>query len=145
MNRFPKPRRTRRGFTLIELLLVLVILAVLAAVVIPKMTGRVEDSKKSATMATISNLKSALEAFEIDNGHYPSSQEGLDALVNKPASAGENWTHKYIDEVPRDGWNQEFTYLGPDSAPPGMDFDIISNGGDLQYGTTDDINTQQRK
>ena len=133
-----KRRSTNRAFTLIELLLVLVILAVLAAVVIPKLTGRVEDSRRKATIAEISNLKSALNTFEQDNGRFPSTNEGLDPLVNKPASGDtSNWV-KLLDEVPNDKWGNPYTYQGPDTLGEN-DFNIISNGPDGQLGTPDDI------
>lgn len=127
----------RRAFTLIELLLVLVILAVLAAVVIPKMTGRVEQAKRAGTITEISNLKNALDQFEIDNGRYPYTNEGLDALVNKPAGL-DTWAAKYIDEVPVDKWGTPYQYTGPDSEGPG-EFNIKSAGSDKQFGTEDDL------
>ncbi len=128
----------RRAFTLIELLLVLVILAVLAAVVIPKLTGRVEDSRRKATIAEISNLKMALENFELDNGRYPNSNEGLEALVDMPAGMDATW-RKGIDEVPTDKWGHPYIYQGPDALGEG-NYDIISLGGDGEQGTSDDIN-----
>ena len=133
-----KRRDIRRAFTLIELLLVLVILAVLAAVVIPKLTGRVEDSRRKATIAEISNLKTALDTFEIDNGRYPMTNEGLEALVAKPAGM-DTWGGKYIDEVPTDKWGHPYIYRGPDTAVDAPSFDIVSMGGDGVEGTEDDI------
>src|ERR1700678_812524 len=79
-------RAARSGFTLIELLLVMVILAILAAVIVPKFTGRTEQAKISAAKADVSSLKLALEAFETDNGRYPTSEEGLQALVSNPGN-----------------------------------------------------------
>ena len=131
-------RSAHRAFTLIELLLVLVILAVLAAVVVPKLTGRVEDSKRKATIAEISNLKSALDTYEQDNGHYPSTSEGLDALVERTGSATDSW-HKLIDQVPVDKWNNPYTYVGPDTVGAEVGFNITSNGPDGTAGTEDDI------
>ena len=83
-----------RAFTLIELLLVLVIIAVLAAVVVPKMVGRTEDAKIKATVGSIGGIKTALETFEVDNGRFPTSKEGLMALVNAPGGLT-NW-HAYV-------------------------------------------------
>src|SRR5438046_10730195 len=85
----------RRGFTLIELLLVLVILAVLAAVVVPKFTHRSEEAKIAAAKADIASFDVALDAYEIDNSKFPSSDEGLHALVDPPSTAG-NWKGPYI-------------------------------------------------
>ena len=134
-----KPQRhVRRAFTLIELLLVLVILAVLAAVVIPKLTGRVDDSRRKATIAEISNLKTALESYEIDNGSYPSTNDGLKALVEKPPTAGEEW-RKYIDEVPNDKWGNPYFYQGPDAVGDLEGYSIVSFGKDGEQGTPDDV------
>src|SRR5215212_6321194 len=87
--------RRSRGFTLIELLLVLVILAVLAAVVVPKFTNRSEQARTTAAKTDISAMDTALDAFEVDCGRYPSNEEGLGALVAQPASV-ENWRGPYI-------------------------------------------------
>jgi general secretion pathway protein G len=129
-------RKVHRAFTLIELLLVLVILAVLAAVVIPKLTGRVQESKIKATVAQISNLKAALETYEQDNGSYPDPADGLNALVSPPANAGAGW-HKQMDAVPKDAWGNDFKY-----ELNGTDYEITSAGPDGQMGTGDDITTQ---
>jgi general secretion pathway protein G len=139
-------RTVRRAFTLIELLLVLVILAVLAAVVVPRMTSRVGESRRSATIASISNLESAMEQFEIDCGRYPTSAEGLEALVAKPTSldATANW-HNYIKEVPMDGWGRAFIYKGPDSSSVTGDYELSSMGDDGQENTDDDINRYTKK
>jgi general secretion pathway protein G len=133
-----KRRSTRRAFTLIELLLVLVILAVLAAVVIPKLTSRVGDARRKATIGEISNLKMSLETFEIDNGRYPNSNEGLLALVERPSGLENTW-RKLLDAVPMDKWGHEYQYQGPDSMGDG-EFDILSAGDDGEFGTADDIN-----
>src|SRR5262245_21881662 len=107
-------RRTkRRGFTLIELLLVLLILGVLALIVVPKLVGRGQESKITATKAQISNVKSALDMFEQDNGRYPTTEEGLAALVEKPADL-QNW-HKLLDEIPKDGFGNPLIYRYPGS------------------------------
>ncbi len=127
-------RKAHRAFTLIELLLVLVILAVLAAVVIPKLTGRVQESKKKATITQISSIKTALDTYETDNGSYPDPADGLSALVVQPASAGSNW-HKQMDEIPKDSWGNDFKYeLTGDGS-----YNVISAGPDGQFGDEDDI------
>ncbi len=97
---------SRRAFTLIELLLVLVILAVLAVIVVPKFTGRSEQARETAARTDISVLGGALDAYEIDNGKYPTSDEGLRALVEPPPSAT-NWKTAYIKGgVPQDPWGR---------------------------------------
>src|SRR5436305_6963284 len=98
------------GFTLIELLLVLVILAVLAAVVVPKFTGRQEDAKRKGTIADISGLKTALNVFESDNGRYPTGDEGLQALVAMPPDLKDSWKGPYVEKVPVDKWGNPYIY-----------------------------------
>src|SRR4051812_18464811 len=96
-----------RGFTLIELLLVLVILAVLAAVVVPKLTGRVEMARRNSTIAAIANLKTAIDAFEVDNGRLPEENEGLDVLIAAPGGdLSASWAGPYLNggAIPIDGW-----------------------------------------
>src|ERR1700733_4755603 len=96
----PQLRRRRRSapaaFTLIELLLVLVILAILAAVIVPKFTGRTLQAQQSAAKADIASLKVALAAYETDNGQFPTTQQGLQALVENPGGLP-NWKSPYID------------------------------------------------
>lgn len=128
-------RSARHGFTLIELLLVLVILGVLAMIVVPKLTGRAQEAKVTATKTTISNVKGMLQLFEHDNDRLPSNEEGLNALVNKPSDLP-NW-HRYADELPLDGWGKQFTYRQPGS--DGKEYDIVSFGADGRQGGGDDI------
>jgi general secretion pathway protein G len=130
-------RAGRSAFTLIELLLVLVILAILAAVVVPKFTGRTEQAKIGAAKADVSNLKTCLNNFEVDNGRFPSNEEGLNALVEKPAGDLPNWKHSYIDKLPNDPWGHPYIYRCPGSN--GKDFDLLSGGPDGREGGGDDI------
>lgn len=129
-------RRIARGFTLIELLLVLVILAILAAVVVPKFTGRTEQARLSAAKADISTLKVSLAAFETDTGRFPTSEEGLQALVDKPGDI-QGWTHAYIEKVPTDPWGHPYIYRNPGSG--NKDFDLFSTGPDGHEGGGDDV------
>ena len=130
-------RHVRRAFTLIELLLVLVILAVLAAVVVPRLTGRVESSRRGGTVATISNIKTALGIFETDVGRYPSTEEGLmflmQNLTNDPL-----WKGPYLEKWPQDSWGHDFDYKCPGVEFPDS-FDLTSSGTDGNAGTDDDI------
>jgi general secretion pathway protein G len=128
-------RQAARGFTLIELLLVLVILAILAAVVVPKFTGRTEQARISAAKADISSLKLALSTFETDTGRFPSSEEGLTALAERPGDLA-NWK-RYVEKVPMDPWGHPYVYHCPGSA--GKDFDLFSCGPDGHEGGGDDI------
>jgi len=135
-------RRTRRsaprGFTLIELLLVLVILAVLAAVVIPNVAGRGEQAKRQATITNIAGLKGALNAFEVDNSRYPSNEEGLAALVQAPNDLQASWKGPYLQNLPTDKYGNAYIYRYPGTLNPSS-FDLVSMGKDGQEGTDDDI------
>lgn len=125
-KKFRQPGR-RNAFTLIELLLVMVILAVLAAVVVPRFSGRSRDSRITAAKTGVAGLKTALSAFEVDNGRYPSSDEGLDALVNQPSWAT-NWHGPYI-EVQPDPWQRPWGYRAPGTYNT-TSFDVFSLGED---------------
>lgn len=129
--------RIRRGFTLIELLLVMVILAVLAAIVVPKFTSRSEQARKTAAGQDISAFELALDSFEVDNGHYPSSDEGLGALVTQPSDAS-NWHGPYLKEVKNDPWGHPYIYRYPGQHNTNG-YDLISSGTDGQEGTADDV------
>jgi len=140
----PPPNRLRNshghlavGFTLIELLLVMMILAILAAVVVPKFTGRIEESKINAAKTQISNLKTALGTFEIDNGRMPTTEEGLAALATNPGNLP-NWKGYLTDnKLPQDPWNHDYQYRCPGTN--GKDYDLFSMGPDGVAGTPDDI------
>jgi general secretion pathway protein G len=100
-------------------------------------TSAAGASRRTATSAEIANLKSALDTFEVDNSRYPSTAEGLDALVNCPSGLVATW-NKQLDSVPLDRWSHPFEYQGPDTATDG-EFNIISAGPDGVFGTPDDI------
>ena len=132
--------RTRRdsGFTLIELLLVLVILALLAAVVVPKFTNRSEQARITAAKADIAGLGTALDAYEIDNGRYPTTEEGLQALITPPPSAQPdkgNWP--YLKKpVINDPWGNPYVYRYPGQGGPNT-YDLYSLGPDGREGNDD--------
>jgi len=129
---------SRTAFTLIELLLVLVILAVLAAVVVPKFTNRSEQARVTAAKTGISSIETALDAFEVDTGRYPTSDERLDVLVNAPANV-QNWHGPYLKGgVPTDPWGNPYVYRYPGQGNP-QGFDILSYGPNGQEGGNDDI------
>jgi len=126
-----------KAFTLVELLLVLVILAVLAAVVVPKFTARSEQARITAAKTDIRVLENALEMFEVDNGRYPTTEEGLGALLSEPMNV-RNWQGPYLRRgMPVDPWDSPYQYRFPGSQ--GTGFDLLSFGPDGREGGTDDI------
>jgi general secretion pathway protein G len=133
--------RAHRAFTLVELLLVLAILATLAAIVIPKFAGRSQQAKETAAKTQIGAFTTALDAFEVDNGYYPKTDEGLSVLVEEPKDA-KNWK-PYLNEIPNDPWSKEnephpYVYVYPGKHNT-KGYDIMSLGADGQAGTEDDI------
>lgn len=114
------------GFTLVELLLVLVILGILAAIVIPKFSGRTEQAREQQAVTQISTFKTALDAFEIDTGSYPKAL--IDLIV--PPRDAQNWRGPYIqsDTIPKDPWQNDYIYRFPGSHAPALAYDLSSGG-----------------
>ncbi len=128
--------RRRRGFSLMELLLVLVILGVLAALVVPKFANRSQQARETAAKSGVSSIETALGAFEIDNGRYPSTEEGLEALISAPAGL-ESWRGPYLNRgMPKDPWGNDYVYRYPGQLSGG-DFDLYSLGPDGREGNDD--------
>ena len=127
------------GFTLIELLLVLVILATLAAIVTPKFARRGEQARITAAHTQISQLEVALDAFEIDVGRYPTTVEGLRALVERPTSDSDGWLQPYLSRgVQTDPWGNDYVYRYPGQYNQ-EGYDLSSYGPDRKLGGDDDI------
>lgn len=142
-NQNPRPRRghprTRniRAFTLIELMLVVIIIGALVAMVMPRLTGRGEQARAATAKADIqANIATALKLYELDNGSFPSSDEGLGALLNRSSSAA-NWNGPYLERKPLDPWGREYKYKSPGEHR--VDYDLYSAGKDGQEGTADDV------
>ena len=130
--------RRRRGFTLVELLLVLVILATLAAIVVPKFTSRTEQAQITAAASQIANFETALDAFEIDTGKYPRGSDGLQELIDEPSGA-RNWRGPYLKKgIPVDPWGNAYIYECP-GKHNANGYDIMSMGPDGRSGGDDDI------
>jgi general secretion pathway protein G len=138
MDKISNTNKKQEGFTLIELLLVLVILASLAAIVVPKFTKRSEQAKITAATTDIANIEVALDAFEIDTGRYPTNSEGIRALIEQPSNA-DGWKGPYLKRgVPKDPWGNEYLYKQPGQHSQ-YGYDLSSNGPDGQQNSEDDI------
>jgi general secretion pathway protein G len=127
-------KRLSNGFTLIEILVVVVILSVLAVLIVPRIMDRPDEARAIAAKSDVRAIISALKLYKLDSGVYPSTEQGLQALVKKPET-GEiprNWKSSgYLDRMPRDPWKNDYQYLNP-----GLhgDIDVFSFGADGQPG-----------
>lgn len=135
-SRTPAQVKKRAGFTLIELMVVIVILSILAVYVAPKLVGREEQAKQVKARVDIQGLETALKLYKLDNGRYPTTEQGLEALVEPPdtGKVPENWREGgYVEKskISSDPWGNDYIYLCPGSHD---DYDIISYGADGEPG-----------
>ena len=133
-----------RGFTLIEVMVVVVIIGMLAGLVGVNVFSRLEKAKIQSATTQMYNISQALDNFKLDNGFYPTTEQGLDALVNKPSFGKQAKAYPdggYLKQrsVPRDPWDESYSYLSPGINNPNS-YDIWSMGPDGEEGTGDDIN-----
>lgn len=133
---FSPRRRAARGFTLIEIMVVVVIMGVLAALVVPRLMGRTDDARILAAKQDIATLMQALKLYRLDNQRYPTTEQGLQALVVRPAAAPipQNWkTGGYLDRLNKDPWGNPYQYLSPGTRG---EIDVFSWGADGKPGGT---------
>ena len=132
MPRIYRRNLNHKGFTMIELMVVIVILGILAAIIAPKLVGRTDEARITKARVDITNLETALKLYKLDNGVYPTTEQGLQALVEAPetGTAPRNWREGgYLEKnrVPKDPWGNDFLYLSPGV---NGDFDLSSYGAD---------------
>lgn len=129
-----------RGFTLIEMLVVIVIIGVLGAIVGPRFFGKADQAKVSAAKAQIEIFSMALNSYYLDTGYFPTTQQGLKALVEKPSSppVPDNWRGPYLSKttIPMDPWSHPYVYTCPGKYHP--DYDLLSYGKDGKAGGSGD-------
>lgn len=132
---------TARGFTLIEIMLVVIIIAALAAMVVPRMSGRSEQAKKAIAKTDIeSHLSTALKLYELDNGSFPTTAQGLEALMKetKTGPVPTNWNGPYLEKKPIDPWGNPYVYKSPGEHR--RDYDLSSKGKDATSDDDDIVN-----
>ncbi len=132
------PQRNARGFTLIEIMVVVVIMGILASLVVPKLISRTGESRVAAARVDISTVIQSLKLYKLDNQRYPTTEQGLQALIAKPTSgpAANGWkSGGYLDKLPRDPWGSPYQYLSPGIKG---EIDVFSLGADGQPGGAGD-------
>ncbi|WP_257284166.1 type II secretion system major pseudopilin GspG [Endozoicomonas sp. SESOKO1] len=134
-----RARHRQTGFTLLEIMVVIVILGVLASMVVPNILGNKEQADRQKAVSDIVTLENALDMYKLENNFYPSTQQGLEALIEKPSGSPQPKSYRedgYIRRLPQDPWGTDYLLLSPGEHGS---IDIFSAGPDRQPGTDDDI------
>jgi general secretion pathway protein G len=129
-------KQRSKGFTLVEIMVVVVIIGILAALVVPKLLGRTDDARITAAKSDIASLMNALKLYKLDNQRYPTTEQGLQALVTKPTTgpAANGWkAGGYVEKLPKDPWGNTYQYLSPGVH---AEIEVFSYGADGQPGGT---------
>ncbi len=129
--------RNQKGFTLIEIMVVVIILGLLAGLVLPRILGREEEARTNSAKVQIKSFESALDGFKLDNGFYPATDQGLEALIKRPETGRipAKWKEGgYLKpaRIPKDPWGKDYVYISPGSE--GREYEIISYGADGEQG-----------
>ena len=130
--------RLQRGFTLVEIMVVVVIIGILGALVVPKLMGRTGESRITAARVDIATLMQALKLYRLDNQRYPTTEQGLQALIEKPSAgpSANGWkSGGYVEKLPKDPWGNPYQFLSPGVKG---EVDLFSYGADGQPGGTAD-------
>jgi len=131
--------RKQAGFTLLEIMVVIVILGILASMVLPNLLGNKEKAERQKVVSDITTLESAMDMYKLDNSRFPTTDQGLDALVEKPEIDPQPRNYRedgYIKRLPQDPWGGEYLLLSPGE---NGQYDLFSPGLDGEEGTEDDI------
>lgn len=134
--RLTRPVANKQGFTLIEIMVVVVILGILAGLIVPRIMDRPEEARRTKAAIQIQSIEQALKLYKLDNGEYPTTEQGLQALVEPPSVGrlARKWRNEgYLDKgrVPKDPWDNDFVYISPGLH---SDFDLMSYGPDGEPG-----------
>ena len=131
-----KALKRRRGFTLVEIMVVVIILGLLAALVVPRVLGQGEEARRTAAQVQLKEIEQALDLFHLDNGFFPTTDQGIGALVSKPGGGPEPRQYRaggYLKKMPADPWGRPYLYRCPGEHG---DYDILSTGPDGKEGGT---------
>ncbi|MBN1902367.1 type II secretion system major pseudopilin GspG [Candidatus Sumerlaeota bacterium] len=135
MKRF---RSHKKGFTFLEIMFVVVIIGILMGIAVPQFTGKAKKARIMSTKANMNTIGTALSQYEMNVGAFPSSEQGLAALVKCPSDVPEeDWDSAYLKEIPKDAWKEDFIYKFP--GEHNQEYDLYSKGPDRQEDTEDDI------